>query len=85
MFGGLCNGAREAHSSNASITAGVINTESANFSPPCTTRWPTASISSIEEITPNSASTKISSKMRSASLWFKIGSTRSNLSALGRL
>ena len=85
MFGGLWRGAILAHSSKASITAGVINTESANFSAPWTTRWPTASISSMEEITPNSASTKMSSKILSACLWSKIGSTRSNFSASGRL
>ena len=42
---GLWSGARTTHSSIIASTSGVTSTEDANFSPPCTTRWPTASIS----------------------------------------
>ncbi len=46
MLAGLCSGARGMHSRRASITSAVISTEPEYFSPACTTRWPTALISS---------------------------------------
>ena len=42
-LGGLCRGAMAMHSSMAARTPGVTRAEFENFSPPWTTRWPTAS------------------------------------------
>ena len=58
MLAGLCRGARGLHSSMAAITSSVIRTDWANFSPPWTTRWPTASISFMELMTPFFSSTR---------------------------
>ena len=44
-LGGLCRGARPYRLLKVSIVSGVIRTDLVNFSPPWTTRWPTAEIS----------------------------------------
>ncbi len=61
MLAGLWRGARGMHSSRAAITSPVMRTEEANFSPPWTTRWPTASISEALLITPCSLDSRASS------------------------
>ena len=61
---GLCSGARSLHSMTMSITFWSMSTEPLNFSPPCTTRCPTALISLSDLMHPYSASTNIS-KMNS--------------------
>ncbi len=58
MLAGLWRGARGMHSSRAFMTSSVMRTDLAKASPPCTTRWPTASISFMEPITPLSLSTR---------------------------
>jgi len=45
---GLCSGARSMHSSMPAITPGSMRTESLNFSPPWTSRWPTPWMSANE-------------------------------------
>ena len=57
------------HSSRAAITASSILTEEANFSPPWTTRWPTASISPMLLMTPWSALVRASRTAWMASAW----------------
>ena len=51
------------------MTASLISTEQAKVSAPCTTRWPTASISSMEAMTPFLGSTRASSTAWMASAW----------------
>ena len=53
---GLCRGARSEHSSKDFSTSLVRMTDLLNFSPPCTIRCPTASISSSDLMTPISGS-----------------------------
>ena len=69
MLAGLCSGARGLHSSIAFMTSSLMSTDLANFSPPWTTRWPTASISFIEPTTPFLGSTSAFSTAWIASLW----------------
>ena len=69
MLAGLWRGARGLHSSMVAMTSSVMRTDLANFSPPCTTRWPTASISFMEPMTPLSASTRAFSTAWMASEW----------------
>ena len=69
MLAGLWRGARGLHSSMAAMTSPVMRTDLANFSPPWTTRWPTASISFMEPITPFLRSTRASSTAWMASAW----------------
>ena len=45
MPAGLCRGASGLSSRRVSMTSSVIRQLLLNFSPPCTTRWPMASIS----------------------------------------
>ena len=56
---GLCRGARSLHAVKASSTSGVSNTDSLNFSPPCTIRWPTALISSNDLMAPYSGQVNV--------------------------
>ena len=51
------------------MTASVISTEPAKASPPWTTRWPTASISFMEPMTPFWGSTRAFSTAWMASEW----------------
>ena len=69
MLAGLCSGASGLHSSMAAMTSSVMTTLLANFSPPWTTRWPTASISFMEATTPFCGSTSAFSTVWMASLW----------------
>ena len=77
MLAGLCSGANGVHSSSAVMTASSILTEQANFSPPWTTRWPTASISFMEVTTPYSALVSLSMTAAMASEWVGIGRSSS--------
>ena len=70
---GLCRGARGMQSSIAFSTASSISTDLLNASPPWTTRWPTAPISLMEEITPLSLSATASSTAWMASEWVGMG------------
>ena len=69
MLAGLWRGARGMHSSRAFMTSSVMSTEPAKASPPWTTRWPTASISCMEPMTPLSLSTRAFSTAWMASEW----------------
>ena len=69
---GLCNGASEIISSRPLKSSFVTKVGFTNNSPPCTTLWPIAYISSIEDITPNSLSIKALSWTSIPSLWFSI-------------
>ena len=46
----LCRGASSASSSILAMTSSSMSTERSKYLPPCTTRWPTASISSKESM-----------------------------------
>ena len=51
IHAGLCSGAKSLYSLKTLITSSFITTDSAIFSPPCTSRCPTAFISSRLSIT----------------------------------
>ena len=72
-FAGLWSGARSLHSSIAFITSSLMTTEDANFSPPCTTRCPTALISSSDLTMPWSGLVSASITSFTATVWFGIG------------
>ena len=74
-FAGLCRGARSLHSSTAASTSRSSTTDWANFSPPCTTLWPTAPISSRLATTPVFGLVRASSTRRIASVWSGMGVT----------
>ncbi len=67
--GGLCSGASLDKSSMVRIISSVTRTLLLNFSPPCTTRWPMASISSLLATTAPSPSVIIFSMALKASAW----------------
>ena len=69
ILAGLCSGANALHSSISLITFSSINTDEENFSPPCTTRWPMASISSRDFSIPCSGATKASRTVFIATEW----------------
>ena len=79
-FAGLCNGAKSMHSSIAAFTSSVITTEPANFSPPCTTRCPTAPTSSRLLITPVFSFVKASSTNWIASVCVGIARSETSFS-----
>ena len=56
---GLWSGARSLQAVKAASTSGVSRTDSLNFSPPCTIRWPTALISSKDLMAPYSEFVKV--------------------------
>ena len=56
-------------SSMASMHAWSMMQEAVNFSPPWSTRWPTAPISEMEEMTPCSLDRSASSTRFMASVW----------------
>ncbi len=70
---GLWSGARSLHSVMASMTSSVMTTEPVNFSPPCTSRCPTTSISEKSFSTPRCGSTSMPKSVFTASLWFFMG------------
>lgn len=55
--------------SKAFMTSSVMSVEAANSSPPWTTRWPTASMASMDLMTPHSASVRMSRTSLTATLW----------------
>ena len=75
IFGGLWSGAKSIQSLIASITLSSIITELAKFSPPWTTLWPTAPISSIDFKAPWSGWTRAFNTNSKAFLWSDIGSS----------
>ena len=77
MLAGLCSGAKGVQSSRAFMTSSVMRTEQANFSPPWTTRWPTASISLMLFTTPYSSLVSLSMTAAMASEW--VGRAMSSL------
>lgn len=64
---GLCSGPSGTHSSMASSTLSSMRTGSEYFSPPWSTRWPTAAMDDMSEMTPIFGSARTSSTMRMAS------------------
>src|SRR5437867_1158314 len=71
---GLCSGASSIVSSIPRMTSSSTRTERMNRSPPCVTRWPTASISAILEIRTDELSlTSHCSKWSSAARWSRSG------------
>ncbi len=68
-LGGLCRGARPKRDLKVSIVSGVILTDLVNFSPPWTTRWPTAEISLRSSISPIFGSSSVSMMSLMASRW----------------
>ena len=77
-FAGLCSGASSMQSSIWSTTSSLISVERVNFSPPWTTRWPTAwmSPSALIPGTPASAETSQRSRWSSAALWSRSAAVR---------
>ena len=73
MFGGLWRGAISTLSSIPFKTFSSIITDWAKSSPPCTTLWPTASISSSDLIAPYSSFVRDSITSSRALLWSCIG------------
>ena len=71
-FAGLWSGAKSLHSSTAFNTSSVNTTEEANFSPPCTTLWPTAPTSDRLLITPVFSFISASNTIWIACLWLGI-------------
>ena len=69
---GLWRGPRGMHSRMASFTASVTSTEAENLVPPCSTRWPTAPISTMERMAPFSGSCRALSIISVAWTWFSI-------------
>lgn len=70
---GLWSGANSLNSSISFSTSSVIATDSGNFSPPCTTRWPVPSISLISLII--LCALKASNMISTASTWSLISCT----------
>ena len=70
---GLWRGASEAHFSIPSLTLWSMMQLWVKYSPPCTTLWPTASISSRERRTPCSGSTSSPSTSFIPSVWSATG------------
>ena len=64
---GLCNGAKSAISSICSMTLSSITAEVLKYSPPATTRWPTAVISFKSFTIPNSSNN--ANNLSTAILW----------------
>ena len=64
------------------MTSSVMTTDLANFSPPWTTRWPTASISFMEPMTPFFSSTRAFSTVWMASLWVGMETEASLMASL---
>ena len=76
-LGGLCKGAISQQALMPCNTSPVISTLSAKRSPPCTTRWPTASISDISFITPYSLWVKALRTILMPTTWSGISSFKS--------
>ena len=79
-FAGLWSGASSLHSSTFANTSSFNTTDWANFSPPCTTRCPTASISERLFTAPVFGFTSASSTIWIPSLWVGIGASVISLS-----
>ena len=80
-FAGLWSGARSLHSSIPFNTSSVSTVELANFSPPCTTRCPTASISERLFKAPVLSLISVSKTIWTACLWVGISALMISLSS----
>ena len=76
----MWSGASGTHFWMSFFAAAVIFAGAENLSPPCTTRWPIASISARLFTTPHAGSHRTDITCAMASTWFFIGTSRTVLS-----